>query len=243
MCEKLSTIEMLERWEARREIQNIMGRFTNALLLQKKPEWFSKCWTTTHEPCFGINEGWYQGREAVDSYFESKNQNTLLRSKLLQEAFPDHLGDKTDDEIYGVGLLDYKPLSNQIIEVAGDGKTAKGFWYVYGMTEELTKYGPTSYWTFGTFTVDFVLEGDDWKIWHMQYLEDVHSPCGSNWGEAYVEERPVIEGFLPMDDFVPAAPSVPTVLREYYHKYRPFTKTPRLPEPYTTFAETFSYGI
>lgn len=31
-------------------------------------------------------------------------------------------------------------------------------------------------------------------------------------------------------------------LREYYSPNRPMAKLPRLPEPYPTFADTFSYG-
>ena len=46
-----------------------------------------------------------------------------------------------------------------------------------------------------------------------------------------------------MKDFRYAEPDVPCTLREEYSAERPFAPSPRLPEPYTTFAETFSYGI
>ena len=36
--------------------------------------------------------------------------------------------------------------------------------------------------------------------------------------------------------------SAPAVLRERYHAARSFAPAPRLPEPYQTFSETFSYG-
>jgi hypothetical protein len=46
-----------------------------------------------------------------------------------------------------------------------------------------------------------------------------------------------------MKDFKFPEPNVPAVLREAYYPGRPFTESPALPEPYETFAETFSYGI
>ena len=39
-------------------------------------------------------------------------------------------------------------------------------------------------WTWGYFAVDFIRENDGWKIWHMQYVNDVDCICGQSWGRA-----------------------------------------------------------
>ena len=39
------------------------------------------------------------------------------------------------------------------------------------------------------------------------------------------------------------APTVAECLRRRYSTDRPLTPAPRIPEPYGTFGETFSYGI
>ena len=68
-----------------------------------------------------------------------------------------------------------------MIELADDLQTAKGMWYSQGSKADVTESGPVSYWTFGVFCVDFVPENGAWKIWHLQYLEDVKCLCGQGW--------------------------------------------------------------
>ena len=46
-----------------------------------------------------------------------------------------------------------------------------------------------------------------------------------------------------MADFRMPEPTVKAVLMENYYTDRPFTKSPKVPEPYETFADTFSYGM
>ena len=76
----------------------------------------------------------------------------------------------------------------------------------------------------------------------MLYLREVDRPCGSPWTGAKKQYEELPE-FAEMKDFRYAEPDVPCTLHEEYSAERPFTPSPRLPEPYTTFAETFSYGI
>ena len=39
------------------------------------------------------------------------------------------------------------------------------------------------------------------------------------------------------------APTVAVELAQLYHANRPFVRSPKIPEPYRTFSETFSYGV
>ncbi len=76
-----------------------------------------------------------------------------------------------------------EPLYSPLIEVAGDGQTAKGLWSCLGAHNEVGGAGPVANWTWGYFAADFVKEGDGWKIWHLQYLNDVDCICGQSWGK------------------------------------------------------------
>lgn len=236
------TDELIDKWDVRREVQNLMGKYTYCFLLHKEGELFERFWSKKADICLGLNEGWYAGPEAVKGYFEALCGLTLLNSRLLQRAFPDRLGDWSDEKLYGVGLQDHKPICNQIIEVADDLHTAKGLWHCQGKYDAITPSGPLSYWTWGWFAADFVYDGGEWRIWHLQQLQDIDSPCGHKWGRSYVEEEP-IPPFGEIADYKLPEPTVPTVLREHYGTLRPYTEPPQLPEPYGTFEDTFSYGM
>ena len=161
----------------------------------------------------------------------------------LKAKFPDKLGDKTDEEIFGVGLMEIKSISNYVIEVAEDGKSAKGFCCLFGYNTTVDTRGPVSNWILGTVCMDFVYEDDMWKILHMQYLEDINKQAGSEWGEKDVPAFPELPEFEALRGLTPPKPNKPMKLYESYSGRRAPTKLPRLPEPYDTFADTFSYGI
>ena len=65
----------------------------------------------------------------------------------------------------------------------------------------------------------------------MEMLFQVHRPF------------PEVSAYADMAGFRMPEPTVPVTLMENYYTDRPFTKSPRVPEPYETFAETFSYGM
>lgn len=57
----LTLEELVCRWEDRREIQNIMGRYTYDLLMKREKDIFATYWCQqAPDPCLGVNEGYYQ---------------------------------------------------------------------------------------------------------------------------------------------------------------------------------------
>lgn len=233
---------LLTRWEARRELQNIMGKLTQSYLMMEEAQIYRRWWSQQEDVCLGVNTGWYSGAAAVKGYYEALGEKIALASRILQKTFPEKLAEKSDEELYGVGQLGVKPVDTFIIEVAGDGQTAKGLWSLHGTYADMTPSGPVSYWDWGYYCVDFRLEDGSWKIWHMQYLTDINSPTGGDWA-AEPLSFPEDPNFAPLKDFVFPQPNIPATLRENYYPGRPFTESPPLPEPYETFAETFSYGM
>lgn len=233
---------LVERWEDRRDVKNQMGKFVHYLLLKKEADMVKDLWSSREDICYGVNGGWYQGREAVEHYFGWFPGYTAQVAACLKAKFPDKLGDKSDQEIFGVGLMELKSISNYVIEVAEDGESAKGFCCLFGYNTTVDTRGPISNWILGTVCMDFVYENGEWRILHMQYLEDIDRPAGSDWGKKELPVFPDLPEFEALRGLEPPKPNVPCTLHESYSGTRAKTQMPRLPEPYTTFAETFSYG-
>ena len=109
------------------------------------------------------------------------------------------------------------------------------------MVEKVTTSGPISYWDFSYWAVDFILEAGAWKIWHMLDLNEI----GSQQGQSLTGAIPMPKedpAFAAMSAITMPEPTKPCTLRKTYDAQRAFSPSPRVPEPYHTFAETFSYG-
>jgi hypothetical protein len=158
-----------------------------------------------------------------------------------------------------------------VIEVAGDGKTAKGIWYSPGMglmphiNGKSVAVGGIFFWE--KYSGDFVKENGQWKIWHLgMYYDFTPSLPDSMTGKLGngVEASPQAAGQGGAPQGGQGAPAQQDnrekgeqltaeqianggMLPDPY-KYESWSPTrknaivPRPPEPYYTFSETFSYA-
>ena len=239
---EFTPMELLERLEWRREIRNVMGRISHDYAIKQEAQVYDRYFSRREDVCLGLNNGYYKGAAAVKGYYDALGEEIRLSSSLIAKMFPRELEGKTEDELYGVGMISYLPFESQVIEIADDGQTAKGIWNVRGSTSRLTAAGPVANWIFGWAAVDFVLEDGEWKILNLLLLYNVDHQCGVGFTEPEKVFEPVPE-FAPMADFHLPEPNVPMTVMETFRPDRPRTRSPRCPEPYTTFADTFSYGI
>ena len=234
--------QLLSRLEWRREIRNVMGRISHDYSVKQEAEVYKRYWSAREDVSLLLNAGGYSGAAAVRGYYDALGEEIALSSKLIQAKFPDALGDKTAEEIFGVGMITYLPFESQVIEIADDEQTAKGIWNIRGSYCKLTAGGPVAYWIFGWAAVDFVMEDGQWKIWHMQMLFNVDHQCGVG----FCEEEKVFEqvpGFEEIDEFCLPEPNVKDKGFRTFYPDRPKAASPKCPEPYSTFAETFSYAV
>ena len=239
---KLDPDALLQRLEWRRDIRNLMGRISADYSVREEGQIFSRYWSSREDVCLGVNEGWYVGPDAVAGYYKALDEEIELSARCVQADFPDKLSDLSPEELRGIGAMSYIPVDSHVIEIADDGQTAKALFNIRGSYNKITTSGPIAYWLFGWAAVDFVLEGRDWKILHMQWLRNVDVQCGTSFGEE-PEQFPETEPYAPMAGFKMPEPTVKATLMENYYPDRPFTKSPKVPEPYETFADTFSYGL
>jgi hypothetical protein len=117
-----------------------------------------------------------QGMDAIkDKYctqhVEGQKQTLAELSKKVSslENIPENVGAGSEYVMH--------TQETPVIEVAGDGKTAKGIWYSIGLAVrgEVNEDGSTSVgtgWMWEKYAVDFIKEDGEWKIWHLLNLMD-----------------------------------------------------------------------
>lgn len=240
--QEFSPMELLERLEWRREVRNVMGRISHDYAVKQEAEIYHRYFSKREDVCLGLNNGYYKGKAAVEGYYAALGEEIELSSQLIQKMFPKELGDKTAEEILGVGMISYVPFESQVVEIAEDGKSAKGIWNVRGSTSRLTPGGPVANWIFGWAAVDFVLEEGQWKILNLLLLYNVDHQCGVPFC-APEKHFPFVPEFGDIVKFKMPEPNVPMTVLETYYPDRPKAGSPRCPEPYETLEKTFSYGI
>ena len=67
----LSTLQLTERFEDRREIKNIMGKYVTNCLLCKEDTIVDSLFCSRDDISLGFNHGYYVGREAVKGYYNA----------------------------------------------------------------------------------------------------------------------------------------------------------------------------
>ena len=134
------------------------------------------------------------------------------------------------------GILMVHPQTTPVIEVAGDGKTAKGVWISPGIeTNKDEETGTfTGIWAWVNYGVDFVKEHGRWKFWHFHVYAFMVTPYDRCWTEP---PDPSAQILLP-DELKPDVPN------DYYHMYTTALEIQYLPvppEPYETFDEKTAF--
>lgn len=233
--------QLMDRWQDRREIRNLFGRLSADYILKEERSMYDNYWSRRDDVCLGVNQGYYFGAEAVANYYKACDERVSLESRLLKNAFPEKFQGIPEEKVYGAGMMDWKPMDTEIIEIAGDGQSAKALFSVRGSYSRITKAGPVAYWQWGWYAADCIKENGAWKIWHLLTVDDINHPCGSRFTEApkKFDEEP---DFAEIESFRMPEPNIKASVRSLYAADRSFTCTPRMPEPYDTFKETFSYG-
>ena len=133
------------------------------------------------------------------------------------------------------GFLFVHTQTTPVIEVAGDGKTAKGVWMSPGLetrknpkTEELV-----AYWLWGNYGVDFIKEDGKWRFWHFHVYPYILTPYDKSWTE------PHVLSIQPLPD--EAKPDRPPTSNPLYSTTAEIKFSPVPPEPYETFDEKTAY--
>lgn len=166
------------------------------------------------------------------------------------------------------GKLIFHYVSNPVIEIAGDGKTAKGMWIMTGLESGLTKPEHAAnmpdwmhvpeilvdgkrVWmhkVYAKYGIDFIRQDGEWKIWHFRCFEVAREPYGMGWipWAATAEHGGFNSELMYIGDdgrpvFMPKPDESALTNANPYRIDGGQTLDARIPEPYFTFSDTFSY--
>ncbi len=241
------------------EIQNVMSRHAWYYSSGQHQRELDELWALNEpDASWGSDEGWWVGKDTLINYYV-KFFDTF-RAIDLKEFVKNHPQIEDKPGNYGAGSLMFHTNSTPVIEIAGDGKTAKGIWYSVGQVTETPggKQSPTYMWE--RYGVDFIKTDGKWKIWHFMVLTDWSAGPGQSWAEDDMK-GPGIAGAqgAPGGQLAPDKQDgssgtgafseafgmpAPTVRNTQGRKsqYTPPSENLKIPVPYNTFSETFSYG-
>jgi hypothetical protein len=108
----------------------------------------------------GVFEGYESARRTLvdtEKYYELSHAEGMKKT-FPNIKFPSNFAGKFESNLLG----------SPVIEIAGDGKTAKGVWVslmTIGKTHD-NQDKPQAMWIWWKIGADFVKEDGEWKIWH-----------------------------------------------------------------------------
>ena len=203
-----------------------------ALMAQKTPG------VTVEQGLRGVFEGLAGARRTMVDIEKGMERSHATGMK---KVFPDmEFSSET------AGLLETQLTGTAVIEVAGDGRTARATWIslmACGKTHE-NDPRPQAYWVWWKSAADLVKEDGEWKFWHVLKNPLFLAAYTKDWVEASLGLPPVpapgtCRG-IPGHEANPDRPN--TKLYDSYRITREPRLHPELPEPYATFADTESYS-
>lgn len=217
----------LLRIEAYNAASDLMARFSHLYARYQTDgimALFSDRADTRVEMVWGV----YNGPESIRRCFSFRNP-----------LFTDRMGKN--------GEMHLRPTASDVIEVAEDGQTAKGVWFVPGLYAQKSRAGDGTEggWYYAAFGVDFIFENGTWRIWHLHEYARFRSPYDVAWGDIppfdpYRINGTTKEEYFALDD--PAIPDAKPTTIWGYHPYVLYPiDQPTTPEAYDTFRPARAY--
>jgi len=220
---------ILRVWDVE-EIKKIMHRRVFYIAGDRRAAELDELWVLEPEnkkaASFGRNWGWYTGMDNIRAYYVDAHEKHLAEQMI-----------ETGAKEKNVGNIYAHPVTTGLIILANDGNTAKGMWYV--IAQETTAKADNSAdvrWILEKIAVDFIREGEDWKIWHMMIAMDLNCEAGEDYSKqpVYVnwDRDPIKREF--------GAPTIAALAHDPAFNW--WDNYPPMPEPYETFTTAISYG-
>lgn len=180
-----------------------------------------------------IEECW--AKEAPDVTFEPEDWGAWEGAESIRKSYVDGAPPVEP------GMLIEHCVTTGVIEIAGDRDTAKGVWISPGHETFPQPEGrPIPHWSWGRYGVDFVREGEAWKIWHLHIYTTFRTPYHQDWVDSSIN-RPA--HFPKLGETLPGMhrPDRGVSFNQPYSTDAMPALQPEPPEPYGSFGETTSY--
>jgi hypothetical protein len=199
----------IERLQAINAIQNLAARYEvlhTPLTMHRTPEIFA---LELPDCSMEISDwGLWVGKEAIEYLF-----GTVMKEDPLGSIYQHH-------------------LDTPMIQVAKDGKTAKGVWWSPGY--EIPRFPDGThkmFWCWGKYVGDFIKINGQWKVWHWHWLRTFRSAF----------EKSLVDDWMNTSVGTPRPHHFPDVKKTtFHHTYSTVdmrTPIPFNPEPYETWTD------
>ena len=222
----LSLADKVQRLMDRDVIENTMNKYEQYLGLGYLEEALALFALNTPDVKADVGFGIYEGPASIRRLYLGLHKRMI--------------GDRNDPSSLKNGAMYILSNTTGTIEIAGDGKTAKGLWFCPGFSTRVdtNKKEANATWSWAKRGVDFIREADGWKIWHYQVYGVFYTPFHKAWTET--DNAANLDfSWIPAD--LRPDRSSPTAGGTMFDINKPTPAAPRPPEPYWTFSETFPY--
>lgn len=213
-------------------VKELMNTRVYYIAGDKRAEELADLWVQEPEnqatASYGSNWGYYTGMDNIRAWYVDAH-NADLEKQAAENG-----------KAVNQGNMYARPVTTGLVELAEDGKTAKGLWYILGqVTKALPDGTADARWILGKLAADFVKEGDSWRIWHL--VDSVDVDCEA--GKAY-DDYPVFvdwseDGGNPVrKEF--GTPTIEKLTHDVTFNW--WDNYPPMPPKYKTFTDDISYG-
>lgn len=243
---KLSPELQIERWEDRRDIKNLMGRYAYNLLIKNEKEIYENHWSKRGDVCLMYPWGTYRGAEAVQGFYKALDCYNSARARWYRELMPEQTKQFSDEEMYGIGSYHGMHLTTPCIIVADDGETAQAIYWCHDVSDVMCEAGSVNKWSLGLLFIDLVYEDAAWKLWHLRNAFEVEGPHGQPFGTKFSlpgEPIPYLAKELKAAEAWFPRPNDATPSHILYSTERKKPNFLPCPKPYTTWTDSQSYGV
>ena len=175
MNERYTNEELVVRLWDKEEVKDLMSR----RCYYKQNDWRQKeldeLWVTTEEyrktASLANNLGYFVGMEDIKAYYvDGLLEKRQAQLELVKKSVP--------GAELGNSVMNAHTYHTIMVELAGDGKTARYLAYDHGhQTDPLEDGTAKGYWTSGHILADLVKEEGAWKIWHIKGMHDLSIPA------------------------------------------------------------------
>ena len=211
MYENLSLEDKVQRLLDIQEIRNLMGKYEY----------------------YGFNDDpesiYEMFSKRPDAYVDCEGIGIMQGPKRIHEFFVDwHKSLNGDTK----GVFAIHAVTTEVIEVAEDGKTARGIWISPGAEAKHSVRGDLeAYWIWGKYPVDFIKEDGKWYFWKHRIPHDLLCDFHHSWTDVYND---VLGGDIESVDAKPVGDRPSNFPPNYYCPDRPVSTFFVPPLPYKT---------
>jgi hypothetical protein len=206
--------QRMERLEAVHEIENLMSRYAFYHAARRHDKCLELSALDTPGVSAELPFGIYEGRAG------------------LERLYLNLLGQGDANPQARLGKLHQNTMGTSVIEIAEDGRTARGVWVCPGHATDGYGEGGAlqAVWRWVKYGCDFAREDGGWKIWHLRVHGVFGAPFYTSWTDAGGSGPPKPPPMPP--ELAPDRPAAPLW---QYRTDATYPNDPPPPHPYQTY--------